>query len=66
MAAALGDWHEWLGAMEQLSLNLSAILLAGVGTLFVQRRIYLRRRAAHLHDQARVAAGLPPMHRSVS
>ena len=59
VAAALGDWHEWLGAMEQLSLNLSAILLAGVGTLFVQRRIYLRRRAAHLHDQARVAAGLP-------
>ena len=59
VAAALGDWHEWLGAMEQLSLNLSAILLAGVGTLFVQRRVYLRRRAAHLHDQARVAAGLP-------
>ena len=45
--------------MEQLSLNLSALLLAGAGTLFVQRRVYLRRRAAHLHDQARVAAGLP-------
>jgi uncharacterized hydrophobic protein (TIGR00271 family) len=59
VAAALGDWHEWLGAMEQLSLNLSAILLAGIGTLFVQRRVYLRRRAAHLHDEARVAAGLP-------
>jgi uncharacterized hydrophobic protein (TIGR00271 family) len=59
VAAALGDWHEWLGAMEQLSLNLSAILLAGIGTLFAQRRIYLRRRAAHLHDEARVAAGLP-------
>src|SRR3954452_17678718 len=59
VAAALGDWHEWVGAMEQLSLNLSAILLAGIGTLFVQRRIYLRRRVAHLHDEARVAAGLP-------
>jgi uncharacterized hydrophobic protein (TIGR00271 family) len=59
VAAALGDWHEGLGALEQLSLNLSAILLAGIGTLFVQRRIYLRRRAAHLHDEARVAAGLP-------
>jgi uncharacterized hydrophobic protein (TIGR00271 family) len=59
VAAALGDWHEWLGAMKQLSLNLSAILLAGIGTLFVQRRVYLRRRAAHLHDEARVAAGLP-------
>jgi uncharacterized hydrophobic protein (TIGR00271 family) len=59
VAAALGDWHTWLGAMEQLGLNLSAILLAGIGTLFVQRRIYLRRRVAHLQDEARVAAGLP-------
>jgi uncharacterized hydrophobic protein (TIGR00271 family) len=59
VAAALGDWHEWVGAMEQLSLNLSAILLAGIGTLFVQRRLYVRRRRAHRHDQARQAAGLP-------
>lgn len=59
VAAALGDWHEWAGAMEQLSLNLAAILLAGVGTLFIQRRLYLRRRKAHLHDRAREAAGLP-------
>ena len=59
VAAALGDWSEWLGALEQLSLNLSAIMLAGVGTLFIQRRIYLRRRVAHLHDEARVAGGLP-------
>src|SRR5918994_667830 len=34
VAAALGDWHEWLGAVEQLTLNMSAILLAGIGTLF--------------------------------
>jgi uncharacterized hydrophobic protein (TIGR00271 family) len=59
VAAALGDWHEWVGAMEQLSLNLAMILLAGIGTLFVQRRLYLRRRVAHLHDEAREAAGLP-------
>jgi uncharacterized hydrophobic protein (TIGR00271 family) len=59
VAAALGDWHEWLGAMEQLSLNLSAILIAGTGTLLLQRRLYMRRRRAHLHDEARVAAGLP-------
>ena len=59
VAAALGDWHEWVGAIEQLSLNLSAILLAGIGTLFIQRRLYLRRRVAHLHDEARVAGGLP-------
>jgi uncharacterized membrane protein len=59
VAAALGDWEEWLGAMEQLSLNLSAIFLAGVGTLFVQRRIYVRRRRRHLHHDAREMAGLP-------
>ena len=59
VAAALGDWHVWLGAMEQLCLNMSAIMLAGVGTLFIQRRIYLRRRVAHLHDESRAAAGLP-------
>ena len=45
--------------MEQLSLNLAAILLAGIGTLFIQRRLYLRRRVAHLHDEAREMAGLP-------
>jgi uncharacterized hydrophobic protein (TIGR00271 family) len=59
VAAALADWHEWVGAMEQLSLNLAMILLAGIGTLFIQRRLYLRRRVAHLHDEAREAAGLP-------
>jgi uncharacterized hydrophobic protein (TIGR00271 family) len=59
VAAALGDWHEWLGAMEQLSLNLGTIVLAGIGTLFVQRRIYVRRRRDHLHHEARELAGLP-------
>ena len=59
VAAALGAWHEWLGAIGQLGLNLSAILLAGIGTLFIQRRIYMRRRIAHLHDEARAAGGLP-------
>jgi uncharacterized hydrophobic protein (TIGR00271 family) len=62
VAAALADWHEWAGAMEQLSLNLAMILLAGIGTLFLQRRLYLRRRVAHLHDEAREAAGLPLGH----
>jgi uncharacterized hydrophobic protein (TIGR00271 family) len=59
VAAALGDWHEWVGAVEQLSLNLCTILLAGVGTLFLQRRLYVRRRVRHLHDEAREIAGLP-------
>ena len=59
VAAALGDGEEWLGAMQQLGLNLAAIFLACIGTLFVQRRLYVRRRRAHLHHEAREAAGLP-------
>jgi uncharacterized hydrophobic protein (TIGR00271 family) len=59
VAAALGDSDEWVGAMEQLALNLGAIFLACIGTLYVQRRLYLRRRFRHLHHEAREAAGLP-------
>ena len=62
VAAALGDGEEWLGALGQLSLNLGAIVLAGIGTLFVQRRLYMRRRRAHLQSGAREAAGLPIGH----
>jgi uncharacterized hydrophobic protein (TIGR00271 family) len=59
VAFAYADWSEWRGAMEQLVVNLSAILLAGIATLFIQRKLYQRRRRAHLHHQAREAAGLP-------
>ena len=46
-------------AMEQLALNLFGLVIAGVTTLFVQRKLYQRRRRTHLHDDAREAAGLP-------
>jgi uncharacterized membrane protein len=60
VAAALGDGEEWLGAMLQLSLNLTAIVLAGIATLYIQRRLYIRRRRRHLREEgAREAAGLP-------
>ena len=59
VAAAGGDWEQWRGAMEQLTLNLVSIVAAGVAVLFIQRRLYVRRRRAHLHDQAREIAGLP-------
>jgi uncharacterized hydrophobic protein (TIGR00271 family) len=62
VAAALGDGHEWVGAMEQLALNLAAIMLACLGTLYVQRLLYVRRRRQHLHHEAREAAGLPLGH----
>jgi uncharacterized hydrophobic protein (TIGR00271 family) len=59
VAAAFADWSEWRGAMAQLAVNLSGIMLAGIGTLFLQRKIYVRRRVKHLEDTAREAAGLP-------
>ena len=59
LAAAYGEWSEWRGAILQLSVNLFSIVLAGVGTLFIQRRLYIRRRRDHLHDEAREKAGLP-------
>jgi uncharacterized hydrophobic protein (TIGR00271 family) len=59
VAAAYGNWGECRGAALQLALNLTAIVLAGITTLFIQRRFYLNRRIKHLHDPAREAAGLP-------
>jgi uncharacterized hydrophobic protein (TIGR00271 family) len=66
VAVAYGDWHEWLGAVEQLALNLVVIFLAGVATLFIQRRLYISRRKRHLGAHYREAAGLPLDHRRKS
>lgn len=59
VAAALGNWDDWVGAMTQLSVNLSAIVLAGVTTLYIQRRLYERRRRRHIGEGLRAVAGLP-------
>ena len=59
VAAAYGDWTETAGAAAQLGINLVSILVAGVLTLFIQRRYYVSRRRRHLMDPARRAAGLP-------
>jgi uncharacterized hydrophobic protein (TIGR00271 family) len=62
VAAAYGDWNEASGAAGQLVINLTSIVLAGVLTLFVQRRYYVARRVKHLSDPSRAAAGLPVGH----
>lgn len=59
VAATYGDWYEARGAIAQLCINLTSIVLAGVITLFIQRRYYVARRRKHLSDPARSAAGLP-------
>jgi len=58
VAAALGAWNEAGGAAAQLAINLVAIVVAGVITLYLQRRFYLSRRKKHQQDPERTAAGL--------
>ena len=43
VATAYGDWHEVGGAAAQLGLNLACIVVAGIATLTLQRRLYRRR-----------------------
>jgi uncharacterized hydrophobic protein (TIGR00271 family) len=59
VAAAYGRWDDAAGAAAQLGINLAGIVVAGVLTLFVQRRYYVVRRRKHLQDPSRAAAGLP-------
>jgi uncharacterized hydrophobic protein (TIGR00271 family) len=59
VAAAYSDWDEVEGAAIQLGVNLSCIILAGITTLYIQRRWYLERRKKHLRDPVRKEAGLP-------
>jgi uncharacterized hydrophobic protein (TIGR00271 family) len=51
---AYGDDDAWTGSLQQLGLNVGAILLAGVTTLYVQRLLYLRRRRHHRERLGRV------------
>jgi uncharacterized hydrophobic protein (TIGR00271 family) len=59
VAAAYDDWGDAGGAAAQLAINLTSIVLAGLLTLFLQRRYYVARRRRHLSDPSRAAAGLP-------
>ena len=59
VATAYGEWSDTGGAAAQLGINLTAIVLSGLVTLFIQRRWYVARRRRHLLDPAREAAGLP-------
>jgi len=59
VALAYGNGHELAGALEQLAVNLTCIVLAGVATLSVQRRLYISRRRRSLGETYREKAGLP-------
>jgi uncharacterized hydrophobic protein (TIGR00271 family) len=51
VAAAYGDWDQAAGAAGQLAINLTTIVLAGVLTLYVQRRSFIARRRRHLREE---------------
>jgi uncharacterized hydrophobic protein (TIGR00271 family) len=50
VAAAYGDWSDAGGAAGQLAINLTSIVLAGVVTLYCQRRAFVARRKRHLRE----------------
>jgi uncharacterized hydrophobic protein (TIGR00271 family) len=52
VAAAYEDWSAMGGSIAQLAVNLSALSIAGVGTLVLQRAIFRRRQAEHLRDRS--------------
>jgi uncharacterized hydrophobic protein (TIGR00271 family) len=64
VAAAYQDWSSWRGSMAQLAINLGSIVIAGSVVLYLQRLLYIRRKARHLSDPERRAAGLPARPRS--
>jgi uncharacterized hydrophobic protein (TIGR00271 family) len=60
VSAAYQDWSSWRGSIAQLAINLGSIIAAGSAVLYFQRLLYIRRKARHLADPERTAAGLPP------
>jgi len=59
VSAAYGDWPDLWGAVGQLAINLTAILIAGTATLMLQTRVFRARRRRHRAEGSRAAAGLP-------
>jgi uncharacterized hydrophobic protein (TIGR00271 family) len=54
VAAAFGDWPDWRGAIAQLAINLTAIVIAGVSTLSIQRSLYKQRLRHHIDESPAV------------
>ena len=58
VASAYGAWNDAEGALLQLLVNLTSIVLAGIVTLAIQRRVYESRRREHRRPR-RARAGIP-------
>lgn len=59
LSAAYGDWSSLRGSQMQLVANVTTLLLAGILTLAIERRLYRRRRRRHLRELARSAEVTP-------
>lgn len=57
VSAAYGEWDSAAGSVQQLALNITGILLAGVLTLYLQRKLYHRRRRRHRDEIRRSTRG---------
>lgn len=64
VAAAYGHGPTFRAALEQLTINIGAMLLSGTLTLAGQRRAYQRRRAAHVGETSPVRDRGDPHQRS--
>jgi uncharacterized hydrophobic protein (TIGR00271 family) len=53
VAAAYGDWSTMGGSAAQLGINLGSILVAGTAVLYLQRLLYVRRKARLLAEPGR-------------
>jgi Domain of unknown function (DUF389) len=60
VSLAYGDGASFRGSLGQLAINVASLLCAGTLTLFVQRALYHRRRAAHKRQHP-VAVEDPPV-----
>jgi uncharacterized hydrophobic protein (TIGR00271 family) len=62
VAAAYGDWHDFGGALAQLGINLTCVVLSGIATLALLRVFYARRRRRHLERASWQAPPDPRVH----
>jgi uncharacterized hydrophobic protein (TIGR00271 family) len=58
VSAAYAEWSSCRGSAEQLGINIGSIFLAGILTLFIQRRMFARRRRQHRRSLGRGARAL--------